>query len=237
MKSKTLKLILETVAQIVNITRGLNINKEAIDTHSTNLTIARKRMDKYMEQYKNAEYMKTLSPPEQQNLSKNANAVYEVHEKLRKEIDYLDMNKQPYFVAKAIVVLDSAYLLIEYIYKELVGESGEITVPHLKCIQLKNVDKATYKQMVTSLQLELDGFIHDMWLDHQSEFHPLFYTAYGHLAEAYMWMKKEEERLKVEAIPETEKILVPEETPLELPKAPEDSELPGIPGTVPPEQE
>jgi hypothetical protein len=221
MESRTLKLILETVGQLTNITRGLNINKEAIETHSANLTIARKKMDKYMEQYKNPEYMKTLSPPESQNLSRNASAVYEVHEKLRKEIEYLDMNKHPYYISKAISALDRAYLLTEYIYKELVGESGDVVIPHLKCIELKYIDKATYIQMIRSLHSELDGFVNDLWVDQFPDCHPLFPMAYSHVAEAYMWFKRENERIKIEEMPKVEKIEVPEEIPLELPKQPE----------------
>lgn len=221
MEGRTLKLILETVGQIVNITRGLNINKEALEIHASNLTIARRRLDKYNEQHKNEEYMKTLSPPEQQNLYKNANAVYEIHNKLQKEIEYLDMNKHPYYISKAISALNRAYLTVEYIYLNLVGESGDLIVPHLKCIQPKTIDKATYKQLVYSIYIELDGFVNDIWQDQFPNPHPLFTIPYGYIAEAYMWFRKENERLKVEALPEIEKIEIPEETQPEIPASPE----------------
>jgi len=228
MKSREIKLIMETLAQLSNISKGLDINKEAIHKHSSTLSEVRKKLGNYTDQYNNTEYMKTLSPPEQQNLMTNARALYEVHEKLLKELDYLDMTKQPSFVTKAVSALDKAYLLSQYIYKEIAGECGDIVLPHLTCIQLKNVDKATYKQMIFSLMSELEAYTHDIYQDYidddenKKSLFPIFPMVHAYMVEAYMWFQKEKERVDVEPVPEITKIDIPAETVLEVPKQPED---------------
>lgn len=230
MKGKTVKLILETVGQIDNIAKGLNINKEAMDKHASTLTAVRTRLDKYTEQYKNEEYMKTLSPAEQQNLMQNARVIYDVHEKLRKELDYLDMTKQPLFITNAVLALDKCYILLDYFYKERVGECGDIVIPHLQVIELKYVSKSNYKQLVSSLTLELDAFVNDIYVDFLTESNRIYFETVADLRiftnslmpaiEAYMWFKKEKERLEVEALPEINKIDLPEETTPQVPKGP-----------------
>ncbi len=221
MKSREIKLIMETIGQLGNISKGLDINKEAVKKHSATLTEARNKLKNYTDQYNNAEYMKTLSPPEQQNLMSNARALYEVHERLVKELDYLDMSRQPVFITKAVSALDKAYLLSSYIYSDIVGTCGDIVLPHLTCIQIKNIDKATYKQMVLSLTTELEAFTHDVYQDNYDDTELMFPTLCGHLIEAYMWFKKENERLGIEPLPEITKIDLPVETVPEIPAAPD----------------
>jgi len=225
MISREIKMIMETIGQLDNISKGLDINKEAVSKHSSTLTEVRNKLSKYTEQYNNAEYMKTLSPPEQQNLMKNARALYEVHEKLVKELDYLDMSKQPPFIVKAISALDKAYLFSQYLYEEVLKPCGDIVIPHFTCIQVKHIDKASYKQLVLSITTELETFANDLYNSHipttiETGLHVT--TIYTHLIESYMWFKKENERLSIEALPEINKIDIPEESVLEVPTQPEE---------------
>lgn len=233
MKSRTLKLFMEIIGALTNLSKGLDINKEAITIHSNTLNEARKKLSNYNEQWSNKEYMATLSPPEYQNLSKNASAVYQVQEQLVKELDYLDMTKHPFFITHAIAALDKAYIVTEYFYKEKIGECGDIVVPKFYVINLKHVDKASYKQMVENLYIELDALTAD-FLEESEEYATkapfvstlLLGTISGHLVEATMWFTKEKERLKVEALPTINEIKLPEETLPEIPAGPEKSDQP-----------
>lgn len=228
MKSRTLKLFMETIGALTNLSKGLDINKEAVTSHSNTLNEARKKLESYNEQWKNKEYMATLSPPEQQNLSRNASELYRVHGMLEKELDYLDMTKHPLFVAHAITALDKAYVTIEYFYKEKIGECGDVVVPKFYVINLKHVAKTAYKQMVDNLYAELDALTAD-FIDEVEEYAtkaPFTSTLMlgaitGHLVEATMWFSKEKERLGVEGLPEFTEIKLPEETTPDIPAGPE----------------
>lgn len=228
MKSRTLKLFMETIGALTNLSKGLDINKEAVTSHSNTLNEARKKLESYNEQWKNKEYMATLSPPEQQNLSRNASELYRVHGMLEKELDYLDMTKHPLFVAHAISALDKAYVTTEYFYKEKIGECGDVVVPKFYVINLKHVAKTAYKQMVDNLYAELDALTAD-FIDEVEEYaknnpftHTLMLGAItGHLVEATMWFSKEKERLGVEGLPEFTEIKLPEETTPDIPAGPE----------------
>ena len=81
---------------------------------------------------------------------------------------------------------------------------------------------------------ELDAFTHDTYVEYLDAYAPnqyfessselrVFTYAIMPLIEAYMWFKKENERLKVEALPEIHKIDLPEETVPEIPKGPEEN--------------
>jgi hypothetical protein len=168
---------------------------------------------------------------------RNAKAMYNTHEILRKEIDYLDMTKQPQFISNAIAALDRSYILLEYYYKDITEECGDIVIPKFSCIQLKNVSKSSYKQLIYSIMTELDAFTHDIYIEYLDTYAPnkdfesgsdlrIFTYAVMPLIEAYMWFKKENERLKVEALPEIHKIDLPEETTPEIPKGPDLTEKP-----------
>jgi len=228
MKSRTLKLFMETIGALTNLSKGLDINKEAVTSHSNTLNEARKKLEKYNEQWKNKEYMSTLSPPEQQNLSRNASEVYRVHEMLEKELDYLDMTKHPVFVAHAISALDKAYVVTEYFYKEKLGECGDVVTPKFYVINLKYVSTTTYRQMVDNLYTELDALTAD-FIEEVEEYatkSPFASTLMlggimSHLVEATMWFLKEKERLGVEGLPEFTEIKLPEETLPEIPAGPE----------------
>ena len=235
MDSRTLKLIKDTIGLIDNIAKGLNINQKAIKVHSSTINAVRAKLEKYTEQNKDAEYMKTLSPIESQTFMQNVKAMYDTHEKLRKELDYLDMTKYPTYLLNATQALDKAYLLADYIYKNILGECGDIVIPHLTCIKEKHVADATYTQMILSLSTELEAYVHDMYEDHIKSMYDTQFTTtlsttlllpvYNHLIEAYQWMDNENTRLKSEAIPEIAKIDIPAELVPELPKSPKD-ELP-----------
>jgi len=226
MKSRDIKITMETIGQLTNISKELNINKKAIEIHSSTLTKARKKLDEYSTQYKNTEYMKTLSPIEQQCLMENAQVLYNTHEKLVKEIDYLDMTKQPIFISKAVLSLEKAYLLSEYLYKNILGECADIVIPNFTHIQTKYVDKTEYKQLVSSMTKEFESFIHKVYKDFfifndittPSILTPTLYSIYNYLIESYMWFSKEASRLEVEALPEINKIELPKE---KVPAVPE----------------
>ena len=226
MDSRKLKLIKDTIGLIDNIAKGLNINQKAIKVHSSTINAVRARLEKYDNQNKDAEYMKTLSPIESQTFMQNVKNMYDTHEKLRKELDYLDMTKYPTYLANATQALDKAYLLTDYIYKNILGECGDIVIPHLTCIKEKHVADATYTQMILSLSTELEAYVHDMYEDHiHAEFNPellVFMPVYTYLIEAYQWMDNENTRLKSEAIPEIAQIDIPAELVPELPKSPKD---------------
>jgi len=149
--------------------------------------------------------------------------MYTTHEKLVKELDYLDMSKHPVFVSQAISALDRSYILVEYLYKDILGESGDIIIPKFFFLDLKHVHKATYKQLIQTLASELEAFCHDyVGTSHLDDVkvHTLLTNFWSSMVEAYMWINKENERLKVEALPEINKIDLPEETVPEIPEGP-----------------
>jgi hypothetical protein len=224
MKNRELAFLLQNVTAVLNLTKGLNINKDAIATHAANLALARKRLDGYTEQYKNQEYMKTLSPAEQQCLQKNAQALYGTHEELRKELEFLDMTKTTTFVSKALNELEHAFLLIEWLLEEI-GKTGETILPHLTCIRAATFDKGKYKNQIDSLYSELEAISYDFYKDHvqpfqmiEKEMAPMLIPISDHLTVAACWLGKEKERLLTEALPELKVIKLPEETVPEIPK-------------------
>jgi hypothetical protein len=224
MKSRTLKQLMENIGLIDNLAKGLNINKKAVALHSSTVNIVREKMNGYTKKHQDQEYMKTLSPAEQQVFMQNVRNMYETHKKLTDELDYLDMTKHPTFLLYATQALDKAYLLIEYMYKNLTGECGDLILPHLTCIKVKDAEKATYTQMIYSLTTELEAIVHDFYEDNiHAEFDPEllpYMSIYSSMVEAYMWLSKENERLKTEALPETKTIDVPIENVPPIPKGP-----------------
>lgn len=232
MTSREIKLIRETIGHLDNIVKGLNINSKAIEQHSSTGNLIRTKLEGYIKKKQDPEYIKTLSPPEQTAFMQNANALYETYEKLRKELEYLDMTKHPVNVTHASQALDKAYLLIDYLYKNIFGECGDIIVPHFACIRIKDIAKATYTQCILSLSVELEAFVHDIYVDHikgisntnlpDAEVTELlmFIPAYACMTEAYMWLSIENTRLKTEALPEIAKINIPDEILPEIPAGP-----------------
>jgi len=226
MKSRTLKQLMENIGLIDNLSKGLNINKKAVALHSSTVNEVRKKIDDYTLKHRDQKHMSSLSPAEQQAFMQNAKNMYETHKKLIDELDYLDMTKHPTFLMYATQALDKAYLLIEYMYKNLTGECGDLILPHLACIKVKDAEKATYIQMVYSLTAELEAIVHDFYEEHiHAEFDPEllpYLPIYSYLVEAYMWLSKENERLKTEALPEIKTINIPQEVVPEVPKGPAD---------------
>jgi len=228
MKSRELAFLFANVTLVANLTRDLNINKDAIAIHAANLAIVIKRLDGYSEQYKNQEYMKTLSPAEQQCLRTNAQALYNTHEEIRKELEFLDLSKSTTFVSKAINELEHAFLLIEWLQDET-GKTGETILPHLTCIKIATFAKGKYKNQIESLYSELEAISYDFYKDHVQPFQlltdetcPLLTSIADHLIVASCWLKKEKERLLTEALPELKVINLPKETTPEVPSGPED---------------
>jgi hypothetical protein len=226
MEARILKLVLDTIGTIDNVAKSLNINKKAIEVHTGNFSIVMKKLDGYMEKYKNKEYMNTLSPPEQKALGENAQALIKTREELLRELDYLDLSKTPTFVGNATHALDRAYLQIEYMITNMTGEPGELIIPKFSVLRPKDSDTADYSVMVSTLTAELDAQCNDIYQDHikdsdGTEGIILFISAYMLICEGYMWISKEKERLKTEALPEIKEIKIPDEILPEFPKAPE----------------
>ena len=91
MKARELSQLMANVGQLINLVKSVNINKEAEETHVSTLREAQAKLDAYTKQYENKEFMKTLSPAEQQNLISNAQNMYMFHSEVKKEMDYLDI--------------------------------------------------------------------------------------------------------------------------------------------------
>jgi hypothetical protein len=219
MTPRELTQLLVNVGSIDNLVKSLNINKPAITVHAAMINEARKRLDHYSEQFHDKEGLSKLSPAEQKALSENAQAIYSKHEEIRKELEYLDMTKTPIFITKATNELDHLYLLLDYII-EFRGKTGETILPHLKSIKIKDFDKATYKQQVTNLTVETETQVNDFLDLSDPDNDMMIPIIFDHLAVIYMWIKKEDERLKTEALPEIKTFKLPEEIVPELPKSP-----------------
>lgn len=218
MKKNELESLFANVTQVLNITRNLNINKESIAIHVSTLKEARIKLDKYQEMYKNQEYMKTLSPVESKCLNENAQKLYGIHNELVKELDYLDLSKQPAFIVNVTNELNHAYLLLEWLSEEI-GKSGRTILPHLTSIKVATFDKGKYRNQVDSLYLELEAISHDFYVDHVQPFQmiegkpcPVLISICNYLIIAVMWFSKERERLTTEALPEHKVIKLPVET-------------------------
>jgi hypothetical protein len=224
MKTRELEFLMINLGVLINLTKSVNINKEAIDHHVTNLRIAQKKLDGYTEQYNNQEYMKTLSPAEKQCLSTNAQNVYMAHQSIQKEIDYLDMSKQPTYIFRASNEMENVYILLEYLI-DLRGKSGDTILPRLTCIRPDTFDKGKYKNQIDSLFSELEAIAYDFHKDHvetiTEPMDAMSSIISDHLIIASMWIKKEKERLTTEPVPEIRKIKIPAETTPEIPKGPD----------------
>lgn len=217
MKARELKYAMEFIGLINNLIKGLNINKEAIAVHSNTSKELNTRMEGYSNKYKDPEYMKTLSPPEQKALMDNARNAYSVYQNLSKEIDYLEMTKHHQFIINAANAFDNAYITTKYFYEEVTGECKEIMKPKFSVISIKDFLHGKYVQQILSLLTELEAFTHDFYVDHKEYPGNIIHQ---YLAQGYMWIKFENERLKIEALPEVKNIPLPAEVVPEIPKEP-----------------
>jgi hypothetical protein len=236
MKSRELSFLMQNISQIINLLRTVNINHDAVLTHAATSKLALAKLDKLKAQYQDEELMKTLSPAEQQAILKNAQNAYGVFEELRKELEYLDLSKQPTFLASASNELEKAYLLIEYLL-EFMGKTGETILPKLAVMNPKTFEGGKYKNQIDSLYAEVEAQAHDFYVDHvQGEVviqnplkvmkgfinTPMLIPISGHLTLAACWLGKEKLRLTTEALPEIKVIKLPEDVLPEVPKAPEE---------------
>jgi hypothetical protein len=227
MTPREISQLLANVAQVTNFTKSLNINKEAIIQHSLTLKAATIKLEKWQKMYQDEEIRKTLSIEEQRVLMDNARSLYGVHDQLTKELDYLDMSKLPTFVSRAIVELEHAFLLIEWLL-ETVGKTGETILPHLTCIREKNWEGGKYKNKIDSLATELEAISYDFYQDHTSLYavetnsnaYPILVPIADHIIVASCWLQKEKARLLTESIPEIKKIELPAEKVPEIPVGP-----------------
>ena len=219
MNARQITILFTNVSQIINLMRTVNINKEAVATHSSTFKTIGLILEKWREQYQNPEYMKTLSLVEQQTLGVNAQNFYKVYMELQKELEYLDLSKQPTFLASAANELDKAYLLLEYLLNEIVGKTGETILPHLTSLRAKTFDGGKYKNQIDSLYSEVEAQAHDFYIDHVIDTdQPMFIPICDHLTLSACYLQKEKERLLTEALPEIKKIDIPK---IEEPVIPE----------------
>ena len=233
MKNFEIEKLLVNVSQIIAMMKGVNINKDSITVHAAAIKVVRNKLDKWQSQYQNEEERKKLSLPEQQTLMTNAQNFWQVHEELRKELDYLDMTKQPSNVANALNELTYAYLLLEWL-SDFVGKSGRTILPHLTSLRANTFDGGKYKNQIDSLYSEVEAQGHDFYVDHvvlkdlvdnieicRANREPMLIPICDHLTVAACWLGKEKERLVTEALPELKVIKLPEEIKPEVPVAPE----------------
>jgi len=219
MKSRQLKFTMEFVGQVNNLIKGLNINKEAISIHAFKSRQLNERIEGYSKKYKDPEYMKTLSLPEQKALTDNARNAYGVYQNLAREIDYLEMTKHSQFIVNATQALDNAYILIKYFYEEIEGIITENIIPKFNAIVIKDFVGGKYENQVFNLMTEMEVFTHDFYEDNHGHPEELIHA---YLAQGYMWLKLEHERLKTEAMPEIKKIEIPKEIEPEFPAGPDE---------------
>jgi len=219
MKSRQLKITMEFVGQVNNLIKGLNINKEAISIHAFKSRQLNERIEGYSKKYKDPEYMKTLSLPEQKALTDNARNAYGVYQSLAREIDYLEMTKHSQFIVNATQALDNAYILIKYFYEEIEGVITENIIPKFNAIVIKDFVGGKYENQVFNLMTEMEVFTHDFYEDNEGHPEELIHA---YLAQGYMWLKLEHERLKTEAMPEIKKIEIPKEIEPEFPAGPDE---------------
>jgi hypothetical protein len=228
MKNLEIEKLLVNVSQIITLMKGVNINKEAIVTHAATIKAARTKLDKWRLQYQNEEERKKLSPAEQQTMMTNAQNFWQVHEELRKELDYLDMTKQPSNVANALNELTYAFLLLEWL-SDFVGKSGRTILPHLTSLRAGTFNDGKYKNQIDSLYSEVEAIGHDFYVDQivgtgedQGNEYPMLIPICDHLTLAGCFLQKEKERILVEPIPETKIIKLPEVVVTPVPTGPVD---------------
>ena len=228
MKNNEIEFLMVNVGQIINMINAMSIHKDAVAIHSSMLKEARTKLDKWKEKFQNEEYKAKLSPAEQKAILDNAQAMYQVHQELVKELDYLDMSKHTAFVTNAVNELTHGFLLLEWLSGE-VGKSGRTILPKHIALRADTFDKGKYKNQIDSLYSELEAIGHDLYVDHiQVPGNQLAFTAdhmlipiCDRITVAACWLLKEKQRLTTEALPELRIIKLPEEIVPEVPAAPE----------------
>ena len=228
-EAKQLRLLMDSIQLLLSFTQSLNINKEGIERHGSNLSIVRKQLDKYQKQHDDKEYLSTLSPAEKQNLYSNANAFYECYQKLSKEMDFLDLSKHPNYVTRAISIIEDAYLLSLFAYDKLGIEVDQLS-PRLAGIRADRFAVQEYQSQVQNLYFSMESFTNDYWqyypnrpdlsvCDGNPVIGSIIHDVYLKLTLAHQWLGKEVERMNLEEMPVVKDIPVPTET---VPALPED---------------
>ena len=229
MKDTQIEFLLVNVGNIINMMNSVSIHKEAVIIHTSTLKEARTRLDHWKELFQNEEYKSKLSPVEQKAILDNAQAMYNVHQELVKELDYLDMSKHTTFFTNAVNELTHGFLLLEWLSGE-VGKSGRTILPKHIALRADTFDKGKYKNQIDSLYSELEGLGHDFYVDHVTDQdavgniindEPMLIPICDRLTVASMWLQKEKQRLTTEALPELKVIKLPKEIVPEVPAAPE----------------
>jgi hypothetical protein len=228
MKNNQIESLLTNAGTILNMMNGLNINRDSIAIHSATHKEASIKFEALREKRQNEEYWKTLSQEEQRVMMENAQNLYGVLEELRKEIDYLDMSKQPTFISNAVSELNHAFLLLEWLSEE-VGKSGRTILPKFTALRTNTFDKGKYKNQIDSLYSELEAIGHDFYVDHihvpEDQLgigvELMLVPIADHLITSACWLNKEKQRLLTEALPELKVIKMPEEVKPTVPASPE----------------
>jgi hypothetical protein len=227
MKNNELEHLLVNVSQILAMMGAVNINKENAAIHAETLKTARAKLDKLQALRQDEVYWKSLSPEEQRVLMTNAQNLWETATALIKELDFLDISKQPTFLSSAVSELNHGYLLLEWLSEEI-GKSGRTILPHLPSLRPDTFDKGKYRNQIDTLYSDLEAVGHDFWVDHvigtgadQTEEYPMLIPIADHLTTAAIWLKREKERMLTESLPELKIIKLPEEVKPEVPTAPE----------------
>jgi hypothetical protein len=224
MKNNQLESLLVNVSQILAMMGTVNINKENAAIHAATLKTARTKLDKLQALRQDEVYWKSLSPEEQRVLMVNAQNIWEVHQKLVKELDYLDISKQPTFLSSAVSELNHGFLLLEWLSEEI-GKSGRTILPHLPSLRADTFDKGKYRNQIDTLYSDLEAIGHDFYQDFIKTGNAInglmLIPICDHLTVAACWLNKEKQRLLTEELPKLEKIELPEEVKPEIPIAPE----------------
>jgi hypothetical protein len=228
MKNFEVEKLLVNVSSILAMLGAVNINKDNAAIHAETLKTARAKLDKLQALRQDEVYWKALSPEEQRVLMTNAQNIWQTHQELVKELDFLDISKQPTFISNAVSELNHAFLLLEWLSEEM-GKSGRTILPTLITLRAKTFDGGKYRNQIDSLYSELEAQGHDFYVDHVQATevvkldnnYPMLIPICDHLTVSAVWLRKERERLTTEALPELKVIKLPEEIKPEVLNQPE----------------
>jgi len=223
--SKIAKIMRDTMAQVTNMVKSLNYNKGAILHHQKTLQTVMKKLESYHTQYKDKEFVKTLSQPEYTALCQNAHNYSQTMQEVQKEIDYLDMGKHSQYIHNVINNLEVVYVTLNHIFEDILLDSGEIAMNKLAVINPNKFTKFDYEIQVNNLESELDVFVNDLSINIKEDLPKLieheYLQVYHHAMLAWRWMILEMARIKGKKPPRITDIKLPEEVMPEIPDSPE----------------
>jgi hypothetical protein len=217
MTSREIKLLWVNSAQLLNMLKSLNINKDAMLTHESTLKVVQDKLDKYQKILSNQDYVKTLSPPERKCIHENASVMHQTFQDLNRELNRLNNTRHSGYVIRSISELESAYLLLNWYLEN--SPEGALIVPRFSAVNPKTFEGGTYQNKIYALFTEIETTAFDMYGD--EDYNDSFLGGIrNHFILVTEWLRKENERLKTEGLPEPHVIKIPEEKKPEIPKAP-----------------